>query len=236
MRIDQFISQATSYSRKEAKNLIRAKRIAINDVLCTNANSHITEADMITLDGNRLALPGEIYLMLNKPAGYCCSHEDDGYISALKLLPNYPVKLHFAGRLDADTTGLLLISSDGQWCHRVTSPKQRIDKRKEKHYRVELQQALSAEDIQTLQKGVLLHGEDNPTLPAIITRVSEGVYNIAICEGRYHQVKRMFAAVNNKVQSLHRFQIADIMLDENLLAGQFRTLTNNEIKQFSHDA
>lgn len=236
MRIDQFISQASAYSRKEAKNLIRAKRIAINDVLCSNANSQVTDTDIVTLDGKRIELTGEIYLMLNKPAGYCCSHDDDGYISALKLLPHYPVKLHFAGRLDADTTGLVLISSDGQWCHRVTSPKQRIEKRKEKHYRVELQQSLSAADIKNLQEGLLLHGEDNPTLPATVTPISERIYNIAICEGRYHQVKRMFAAVNNKVQSLHRFQIADIALDEHLTAGQYRPLTSDEINQFSHGA
>jgi 16S rRNA pseudouridine516 synthase len=235
MRVDQLISQSTTHSRKDVKQLVRQKRVRINNTLCNTSNIKVSEDDAITVDGNRIEWPHDVYYMLNKPAGYCCSHEDDGAISAIKLLPNTVQKLHFAGRLDTDTTGLVLLSSNGDWCHRITSPKQRSEKRKEKHYRVELAQTLSVQDIKTLETGIMLRNEKTATLPAVITHIESSTYTISISEGRYHQVKRMFAAVNNHVKHLHRFQIADIQLDEQLSAGEYRQLTPTEIDQFTHD-
>lgn len=232
MRIDQFISHSSLLSRRDVKQAIRNKKISINGALCNNPASKVSIDDIVIFNGETIAWPTEHYYMLNKPAGYCCSHEDDGYPSALKLLPPSPKKLHFAGRLDADTTGLVLISSDGAWCHRVTSPKQKTEKCKQKYYRVGLADNLDKNAIDSLESGIILRGENQPTLPAVITPIQEKLCNIAIIEGRYHQVKRMFAAVNNKVQSLHRFQIADIALDSDLACGDYRALTKNEIAQF----
>jgi 16S rRNA pseudouridine516 synthase len=235
VRIDQFISQSSQYSRKDVKQLIREKRIHINGQLCNNAGTHVNESHRVTIDNTTVEWPKELYFILNKPQGYCCSHEDDGAISAIKLLPVTNKKLHFAGRLDADTTGLVLLSSDGQWCHRVTSPKQRIEKRKNKHYRVSLEKPLSSDDIRQLEQGILLRNETEPTLPAMVSHLHDTVYNIVICEGRYHQVKRMFAAVGNHVCALHRFKIADIELESTLETGNFRELTTTEIDQFNYD-
>lgn len=232
MRIDQLISHVSALSRKEVKLAVRNKRVTVNGLVCTNSATKISSDDSVVFNNEVVAWPKDYYFMLNKPAGYCCSHNDDGHPSALRLLPITTAKLHFAGRLDADTTGLVLVSTDGQWCHRVTSPKQQSIKCKQKYYNVELITPLDTEHIKTLEKGIMLHGEDKLTLPSHITPVSNTSYNIAITEGRYHQVKRMFAAVNNRVQSLHRYQIADIILDHDLAMGAYRSLTQDEIDQF----
>ena len=233
MRIDQLISQSTSLSRNDVKKAIRNKQVTINSRLCKNTNTKITEEDVVLLGKQKIDWPRHHYFMLNKPTDYCCSHTDDGHPSSLTLLPETHKKLHFAGRLDADTTGLVLVSSDGQWCHRVTSPKQAIDKCKTKHYRVILNQPLTDATTQQLQQGVLLHGESKLTAPALVKLIEPTLCNIVISEGKYHQVKRMFVAVGNHVESLHRFQIATIALDEKLAAGEYRPLTQQEIKEFS---
>lgn len=235
MRIDQLISQAMPFSRKEVKALVRQKRVMVNGLACRDPGLHVGEHDLVMLDDAHVEWPRDLYYMLNKPSGYCCSHEDDGAVSALKLLPPTGKKLHFAGRLDADTTGLVLVSSNGHWCHRVTSPKQRDDKCKYKHYRVTLAMTPSPADIAALQQGIMLNGESSPTLPAIITLIDSHTCEIAISEGRYHQVKRMFAATGNHVKTLHRFRIGNIELDSTLGEGEYRQLSGTEIEGFSHD-
>ena len=236
MRVDQLLSQALPFSRKEVKLLLRQKRVLINGNICKDASMHIDENDSVIIDDHIVEWPRDMYYMLNKPKGYCCSHHDDGAQSALKLLPDTTKKLHFAGRLDADTTGLVLISSNGQWCHRVTSPKQRNEKRKSKHYRVTLARPLNKEAKTMLEQGIMLQGETTPTLPATIKQFDEKQCEIVLCEGRYHQVKRMFAAVGNHVETLHRNRIGNIILDDKLAEGEYRALTQNEIKAFSNDA
>ena len=233
MRLDRWISQTTPLSRNDAKQALRAKRVQVNDVICTDGSVHIQAHDSVQLDGQHLNAATDIYLALHKPAGFCCSHDDDGYPSALQLLPaslTQIQKLHFAGRLDADTTGLVLLSSDGAWCHRVTSPKQA--RNKQKSYHVELAYDIDDTALQTLAAGILLHGENKPTLPCQIQRSASNRCTIQLSEGRYHQVKRMFAAVGNKVLHLHRQQIADICLDANLPSGSYRQLSSTEIAQF----
>jgi 16S rRNA pseudouridine516 synthase len=208
----------------------------VNQASCKDAGCKISSADCVILAGEELHLAGETYIMLHKPANYCCSHSDDGHPSALRLLPANRKKLHFAGRLDADTTGLVLLSSDGQWCHRVTSPKQSVEKRKFKTYQVELAEPLSENDRLLLCAGILLRNEQQKTLAAHIEAIDSLHYRIAIQEGKYHQVKRMFAAVNNRVVALHREQIGDIRLDPSLEAGQYRPLSATEITEFMHES
>jgi 16S rRNA pseudouridine516 synthase len=228
MRLDQFISQTSAISRKQARIVIHHQRVMVNGLTIRDSAYPVTSQDTVNLDGEKLAWPGELYFLLYKPAGYCCSHEDDGHPSALTLLPATGKKLHFAGRLDADTTGLVLLSSDGAWCHRVTSPK----KAKAKHYRATLASPIGDEELQRLRQGVLLRGEEKPTLPAEVEPIAVNTYRIVISEGRYHQVKRMFAAVGSRVENLHRFRIANIELDNSLAPGNYRPLSPDEIGQF----
>lgn len=231
MRIDQFLSLNLNISRQEAKKLIRKKCVRINEQYCLKATEKVGEDDSIHYQQTVLSWPKEQYWLLHKPANYCCSHVDDGHPSVFNLLPPSKKKLHIAGRLDADTTGLLLISSDGKWCHRITSPKQKNTK--QKTYQLYLQSPLSTEDIQALEEGILLRGEKDKTLAAHITVLGgDKHYQISICEGRYHQVKRMFGAVGNKVLSLHRAKIAALVLDDSLPSGHYRPLTADEIDLF----
>lgn len=230
MRIDQFISQSLNISRSDAKKYLKQKRVTVDGAPCQNAGLKVDQNKQIAVDKIHQDWPQDIYILLNKPANYCCSHIDDGSPSALRLLPSYKKKLHFAGRLDADTTGLVLLSSDGDWCHRITSPKQKATKNK--IYTVELAKPLSTENIQLLEQGILLNGEKNKTLPSSIQTIDSKHYQISICEGRYHQIKRMFAACQNHVKALHRSQIGPIKLDKDMQAGTFRHLSTDEINSF----
>ncbi len=230
MRLDQFLSQSLNVSRQQAKQLLRKSAITVNQQPCIKAQQQVQESDEIRIDDVLMDWPGHIYWMMHKAPNTCCSHIDDGYPSALNSLPRSKKKLHFAGRLDADTTGLLLISSDGQWCHRISSPKQ--TQQKQKRYAVHLRDGLSTLDIQTLEQGLLLNGESKPTLPASVDHISDQYCHISIAEGRYHQVKRMFAALGNKVMELHREQIGSLTLDPELAQGQYRRLTAEEIALF----
>ena len=133
---------------------------------------------------------------------------------------------HIAGRLDIDTTGLVLITNDGDWSHKITSPK----KNKFKTYLVETQEPITDDALQQLRDGVQLHNEKDLTRPAIAERLGNYGLRLSISEGKYHQVKRMLAAVDNKVVELHREQIAGIKLGEDLAAGEYRPLTAAEIK------
>ena len=234
VRLDQYVSQGLTISRKQAKRLISQGRIFVDGKPLKKANRQLNNIDTVSFQNKNLAPAIEQYIMLHKPAGYCCSHEDDGYPSALTLLNLNTAhkKLHFAGRLDADTTGLVLLSSDGMWCHRITSPKQHT--RKQKGYRCTLAEPIHDNALDALREGVLLRGEVTQTLPAELTRISDTEVCIFIKEGRYHQIKRMFAAVNNRIIALHRFSIGNIQLNEQLDVGHYRHLSSNEIQEFMH--
>ncbi|MCW8994509.1 MAG: pseudouridine synthase, partial [Psychromonas sp.] len=134
-----------------------------------------------------------------------------------------------AGRLDADTTGLTLITDDGQWSHQITSPRRKCAKR----YRVTLAQPLADNAVERFKEGIQLKSENQPCLPATLIRLSETEVLLTISEGKYHQVKRMFAALGNHVISLHREQIGKIELDKNLAAGEWRYLTEDEVNNIA---
>jgi 16S rRNA pseudouridine516 synthase len=226
MRLDYFIANATSLSRKDAKRAIGKGQVEHNGKSCRQASSQVKEGDSIKLDGVTLALPGERYLMLFKPEGVISATSDSQQPTVLDLLPaDMRQGLHIAGRLDRDTTGLLLLTTDGQWSHRITSPRAGCDKT----YRVALSEPITREAVDQLVAGVLLKGESDVTLPAGIDVMEDRIIELTIHEGRYHQIKRMMAAVGNHVTSLHRLRIGTIKLDSALAPGEFRELTSDEV-------
>ncbi|UPW20460.1 pseudouridine synthase [Agarivorans sp. TSD2052] len=227
-RLDKYLSKAKLISRSDAKKTIKNKRVMVNQKSVTSTQFAIQEIDKVYLDEQLLDLHEHAYYMLHKPAGYLSTEEEAGHPSALSLILDETPKLHSAGRLDIDTTGLLLLTSDGQWSHRVSSP----NANKFKQYRVELADAIDDSDLAKLREGILLRGEDKPTKPAIVRRVNETLIDIEISEGRYHQVKRMLAAVGNRVVSLHRQMIGEITLDESLQPGEYRRLSALEVSYF----
>lgn len=229
MRLDKFICDCTGLTRSQVGKLIRHQLVTINGEVCRQSAQHISDDDMIELDGERLALTGPRYLMLHKPAGYICSTDDPDHNTVFVLLdePNIE-KLHTVGRLDLDTTGLLLITDDGQWSHKITSPKHQCAKT----YRAWLADPVDDSAIAMFAEGVMLRGEKHPTKPAQLEIVSPHECLLTIHEGRYHQVKRMFAAIGNKVEKLHRERIGALILDDSLPEGEYRELTADEVASF----
>ncbi len=226
MRLDKFLCDALGTTRKESTQILKSGEVTVDGIVQKNGAFKVTEQSDIEWQEREIKLSGPRYIMLNKPDGFVCSHEDEFNQTAFVLLDEMNMKgLHFAGRLDADTTGLVLITDDGQWSHRITSPKHKCDK----IYRVWLADPIQADYADKLAAGLELRGERELTLPAQMEVIDENEVLLTIHEGKYHQVKRMFAALGNKVVGLHREKVGQIALDETLEPGESRYLTEDEI-------
>lgn len=229
MRLDKYIAKAQLISRSHAKKLIRSGWVLVDDVAQKSTGLIVNENQVIQLKNQILTLVVNQYILLNKPKGTICSSKDEEHPTALNCLNiKDKANLHFAGRLDQDTTGLVLMSNDGQWTHRITSPKHK----QAKTYLVTLTSALSIESIKSLESGVLLKDSDKPTLPAQVEVVDELKIKLTLTEGRYHQVKRMLVAVGNHVTELHRLSIGRVTIGDTLKIGEWRYLTQEEIEFF----
>ncbi|MDG2941861.1 16S rRNA pseudouridine(516) synthase RsuA [Bisgaard Taxon 10/6] len=228
MRLDKFIAEQTGLTRSQSARALRQGAVTVNGEAEKSGARKVSAQDEILFDGEPLQwLEGFQYFMLNKPQGYVCSHDDGDYPTVYQFF-DYPLagKLHTAGRLDADTTGLVLLTDDGQWSHRVTSPKHHC----EKTYLVTLADPVESNYQAACEQGILLRGEKEPTKPAKLEIIDDYNVNLTISEGRYHQVKRMFAALGNKVAALHRWRVGPVLLDDRLAEGEFRPLTRQEIE------
>ena len=226
MRLDKYISQTSDYSRSEAKRLLRSERVTVDGELVSDPRLDVDLSHEICIDDYPLPKPGHRYFMLNKPEGVVSATKDGRQVTALSLLDEANLqKLHIAGRLDQDSTGLLLITDDGQWSHKVTSPRHDCQKR----YRVETEELIPESAIQVFANGILLSGETKACKPAELLIESPHEATVLISEGRFHQVKRMFESVGCQVTKLHRDAIGAIELDETLMVGDYRPLTPEEI-------
>jgi 16S rRNA pseudouridine516 synthase len=227
MRLDKYICESTTLTRSQAKKVISQGRVKSDDKIVRSSAYKTAEGEEIRFDGDLISVRGLRYIMLNKPQDFICSNVDEQLPSLFNLIEaDKKEQLFIAGRLDADTTGLALITDDGQWSHKVTSPRNKCKKR----YRVGLDAVITDEAIAQLKEGVQLNSEPQPCLPAEVEVISETEVVLTISEGKYHQVKRMFAAVGNLVIELHREQIGDIELDAALELGEWRYLTAAEVK------
>ena len=226
IRLDKLIASATVFTRSQAKAAIRKGKVTVNGETLTKSSQHIDEDAHVEYMGVTVTRPQLRYLMFNKPAGMVCANSDEQHPTVFDklFLPRMDV-LHVAGRLDIDTTGLVLITDDGQWQHRITSPKHAH----QKVYRVDLDREITEKQIRVLETGVQLKDEEKRCQPAQVEKISRQKIRLTIQEGKYHQVKRMLAAVGNHVTRLHREQIAHIKLDPELEEGQWRGLTDSEI-------
>ena len=226
MRLDKFLANNTPYSRKEVKRLLRDNRVTVNESIVRSASSNLAENDKVELDQELVEQLGPGYFMLNKPLGVVCANSDPEHETVFDLFDSESYSgLHVAGRLDIDTTGLVLITGDGKWSHRITTPKFKC----EKVYYAVLAEPIDERMIEKLEQGVMLQGESERTAPAKVEKIAEDEIRLTITEGRYHQVKRMLACVCNSVNELHRERIGTIQLDPNLELGEYRHLTPEEI-------
>ncbi|MGV2933085.1 pseudouridine synthase [Vreelandella venusta] len=234
MRLDRFLSETTPLTRSLAKRALKNGEVTLNgEPIKQSATQVDTQNDEIELNGETLALVGLRYLMMHKPLEVECTARRGLYPRVIDLidLPKAE-RLQPVGRLDVDTTGLLLLTDDGQWSHRVTSPRHRCAK----VYIAELAEPMegSAAEwaIRQVEEGLLLDGEETPTQPAVLRFITPQQAELTITEGRYHQVKRMFVALGNHVNALHRRSIGDVVLPDDLAPGEWRELTPEEIASF----
>ena len=227
MRLDRFISQAAGLSRSQARALIRRGRVTVAGQSVRDAGFTLADGQAVELEGRAMVLPQSLYLMMHKPVGLLSATRDDQQATVLSLLPS-PLagRVHLVGRLDKDTSGLLLLTDDGAWSHRISSPRHHCAKT----YVAELAEPLSSYAEESLVRGVQLRGEASPTRPAVVQRLGQRRVRVKITEGRYHQVRRMFAALGNRVTHLHRERVGGLELDAALAPGQWRALTEDEVK------
>ena len=229
MRLDRFLTESLGLTRSQAGRIIRSGEVLVNGMATKSAATQVDEQDVVELDGQRLQQTGPRYFMLHKPEGYVCSNDDPEHPTVLMLFDEPALnKLHCAGRLDLDTTGLLLVTDDGQWSHRITSPRHECAKT----YRAWLADPVEPAVIEQFASGVQLRGERQLTRPAELELVTPTEALLTIHEGKYHQVKRMFAAVGNKVIRLHRERVGSLALGSDRAPGQYRALTPDEIAAF----
>ena len=234
MRLDKFLSKATELSRKDCKKILHAGEVTVNGEVVKDSSLHIDEVDDdIEWAGEPLSVAmGNRYLLLYKPEGFECTLKPKEWPIVTDLIDVPQLgSLRIAGRLDVDTTGALLLSDDGGFLHRVTSPKHHVAKVYELTLADPMTGAQQAFAIQELAKGIMLEDEYDKTKPAELSFSDATHAKLVLTEGKYHQVKRMMGYFGNKVIELHRASIGNITL-EGLEKGESRFLTAEEIDQF----
>ena len=212
-------------SRRETQALIRSGRVTMDGVSVRDGGAE-TDGRLVAVDGRQVALPGHTHIMLYKPAGLLTAARDREAPTVMDLLPPLYTKNGCmpVGRLDKDTTGILLLTDDGVLGHRLISPKRHV----EKVYLAELEAPLPPDAAERFRDGVAL--KDFTALPACLEVLSPTEARVTVCEGKYHQVKRMFAAVGSPVARLHRESFGPLRLDPGLKEGEYRPLTDEEVR------
>jgi 23S rRNA pseudouridine2605 synthase len=226
VRLNAYLARAGVASRRKADELIKAGRVTVNGEL-GQLNTFVESRDRVEVDGKPVAKQRLAYLLLNKPAATVTTASDpQGRPTVVQLVPSEP-RVVPVGRLDADTTGALLLTNDGDLAHRLAHPRYGV----EKTYVVELSRAPSDKQVEQLARGIEL--DDGPTAPAKLRRVTKNVVELTIHEGRNRQVKRMFEAIGHRVTRLHRSGYAGLDV-EGLEPGRWRELTSDEVERLRH--
>ncbi len=229
-RLDKIIASQGIYSRSEVKKLVKAGLVTLNGEKVKSADVKVdAEKDNITVDGENISYKKHIYIMLNKPQGVVSATDDPVHKTVIDLVPPelFRQGLFPAGRLDGDTTGFVLITDDGDFAHRILSPKNHIIKT----YHATLHHSLTNEDIRKFTEGIELR-DGTLCLEAQVKMLTDEppVAEVKIHEGKYHQVKRMFAALGNKVVALKRVRMGGLDLDESLKEGECREISSSELE------
>ena len=234
IRLDKYLANMNIGSRSQVKIWIRNGRVEVNSKPCRKPDEKVDiDIDDVAFDGRRIIYEEYIYLMLNKPQGVVSATTDNHDKTVIDLIIDIKRNDLFpVGRLDKDTEGLLLITNDGELAHRLLSPKKRIDK----VYYAKVKGKVTNVDKEAFLSGISI-GEDKPCLPGkldilVSDQISE--INLTICEGKYHQVKRMFEAIGKEVIYLKRISMGSLILDPFLAQGEYRRLTNDEVEELKN--
>lgn len=230
IRLDKYISEQFGLTRSESRKVIRRGKVLVNETPLCDPSQKVDTALSVTFDGKTVCYEEKVYLMLNKPKGVVCATEDKQHTCVTDLLtPEYIKKGLFpVGRLDKDTTGFLILTNDGEFAHKVISPKSGIDK----VYSVTLDGAVTDGIVKQFSAGIILADGTN-CLPAKlnVNSTDSTKATVTIKEGKYHQIKRMFGVVDLGVNELKRESIGSVVLDKNLAEGEYRRLTKAELEQ-----
>ncbi|MFJ4347978.1 pseudouridine synthase [Pseudomonas sp. NPDC089401] len=227
MRLDRFLANLPCYNRQQVRLMLVQRRVRVDGEVASDPRCEVREFSRVEVDDQLLQAgrPAR-YLMLHKPAGCVSATQDPQHRTVLDLLPTeLRDDLHIAGRLDFNTTGLMILTNDGQWSRRLTQPATKLPK----HYLVETEDEIGEHYVAKFTQGFYFAFEGLTTLPAQLDILGPRQARLAIVEGRYHQVKRMFGHFDNKVVGLHRESMGSIRLDPCLKPGEFRALTAAEI-------
>lgn len=233
-RLDRFISEHCQINRKKVRLILAQKRVCVDGDLANDTAQIIDFFSHITIDGQVLQANEAHYIMLNKPIGVVCATKDDKHKTVIQLLEGCYEKdviasLHIVGRLDLNTSGLVLLTNDSRWSERLTSPAYKVSK----SYRVTLANPLTTDYISAFNQGMYFDYEKITTLPAALRITSSHEAEVILTQGRYHQIKRMFGRFRNPVVALHRYSIGQLFLDDCLKPGESRSLKSSEVKQLS---
>ncbi|WP_076407471.1 pseudouridine synthase [Shewanella sp. UCD-KL12] len=225
-RLDRFLSSELNINRKDVRLMLAKGRVFVDGVIARDIQLPVDEFTHVTCDGQVLKDNRPSYVMLHKPVGVVSATKDDKHKTVIDLLDREDSdELHIVGRLDLNTSGLLLLTNDGRWSKKLMSPESKVAKR----YRVTLKNAISEDYIEAFAKGFYFEFEDITTQPAQLELISEHIAEVTLTEGKYHQIKRMFGRFRNPVIGLHRISVGNIILDPQLTPGMSRTLTQQEI-------
>ena len=226
-RIDKVISEQTSYTRKEIKEKIKKHQILVNEEVVLKPETKVKEEDIITVDNKVLKRQKNVYLILNKPKGYISSTEDKNNHTVLELIKKEYLhrNLFPAGRLDKDTTGLMIITDDGEFAHNILAPKKHI----KKLYNVTIDIPVTEEMVAGFKNGIMLNDGECKSATLQVTGTNTGL--VTLTEGRYHQIKRMFGCYGAKVVELHRIGMGNFTLPDDLKIGECREFTEEELRK-----
>ncbi|GIU41648.1 pseudouridine synthase [Shewanella sairae] len=225
-RLDRFISVKTGVSKKNVRVLLAKGQVLVDGEIARDIDLIIDEFSHVTIDGQILQACQPSYVMLHKPIGVVSATVDDKHKTVIDLLDRDDKhSLHIVGRLDLNTSGLLLLTNDGRWSKKLMSPEHKVGKL----YRVQLQNPIDESYIAAFANGMYFEYEDITTLPAKLEIVDDHTALVTLMEGRYHQIKRMFGRFRNPVIGLHRISVGAITLDADLSVGASRDLTADEV-------
>ena len=228
MRVDRFLSNLPRFNRKQVRLLLVEKRVQVDGKIVSDPHAEVLEFSRVEVDGEVLQVgkPAR-YFMLHKPPGCVSATRDPEHPTVLDLIHEPDSDdLHIAGRLDFNTTGLMLITNDGSWSRRLTQPQTKLPK----VYYVETEQEIGPQYALKFAEGLYFAFEDLTTQPAELIVLGPKAARLSIVEGRYHQVKRMFGHFDNKVLRLHRESMGPLVLDASLKPGEYRPLSAEEIE------
>lgn len=229
-RLDRHLSALLDIKRRDVRLLLAQGRVEVDGKTATDISQIISRFSDVRCDGKATLADTARYLMLNKPAGIVSATVDDRHNTVIDLLTQpWKHQLHIVGRLDFNSTGLVLLTNDGQWSRQLSLPGSKLLKR----YRVRVEKTLTDEHVKAFQHGLYFQYEGTTTRPAQLTILSEFEAEVGLVEGRYHQIKRMFGQFDNKVLSIHRFAVGLLLLDTALAPGQSRELSPAEWEALS---